>query len=132
MIGVGAQASSGNTAGQIQLSRYAMGYHTDSGLPGQGKNIVFSAVAGEYGRIMATLDRVVPGSTITLYQGDVAHTYTVVSQQLIARDIQTPNRIESGVIAQSSREQVTLVTIWPPSGATRNTQYLVVIAEPTP
>ncbi len=132
VIGVEALASSGSHAGLVQMTRYAMGYHTDSGLPGQGKNIVFSAVAGDYGRIMSELDRVVPGSTITLYEGDVAYTYNVVSQQVIARNMQSPNSIETGIIGQSSHEQVTLITVWPPAGANRNTQYLVVTAKPTP
>ena len=132
VIGVGALASSGSATGLVQMSRYAMGYHTDSGLPGQGKNIVFSAVAGDYGRIMAELDRVVPGSTITLYEGDVAYTYTVVNQQLIARDVQSRHSIETEIIEKTAQEQVTLITVWPPTGANRNTQYLVVTAKPTP
>lgn len=126
------QASEHNSAMvQWQMPHYALGHHSGSGLPGQGKNIIFSAVSGDYGRMLISLDLAVPGTTVTLYEGDTAHTYTVVSQQLIASDSALANVfVDTGAIQHTAGEQVTLITSWPPTGANRYSQYLVVIARP--
>lgn len=122
------------TAGEQEwnIARYAVGHHNNTGTPGHGQNIVFSSYASNYGRIFATLDKAIPGSKITLYEGDVAHDYTVVSQKLVkATNPSTHEQIKNDVsIAPSTNEQVTFITCWPPSGSDRYSNYLVVIAKP--
>jgi sortase (surface protein transpeptidase) len=114
------------------IARYAIGHHNKTGVPGQGQNIVFSSYANDYGRIFASLDKAIPGSTITVYEGDVAHNYTVVSQKLVdAPHPSTREQIsDSAIIAPTKGEQVTFITCWPPSGSDRYSSYLVVIAKP--
>jgi sortase (surface protein transpeptidase) len=114
------------------IARYAVGHHNKTGVPGQGQNIVFSSYASDYGRIFASLDKAIPGSTITVYEGDVPHNYTVVSQQLVkASHPSTREQIsDSEIIAPTKGEQVTFITCWPPSGSNRYSSYLVVIAKP--
>lgn len=114
------------------IARYAIGHHNKTGVPGQGENIVFSSHASDYGRIFASLDKAIPGSTITVYEGDVAHNYTVVSQKLVkAPHPGTHEQInDSEIIAPTKSEQVTFITCWSPSDSDRYSNYLVVIAKP--
>jgi sortase (surface protein transpeptidase) len=114
------------------IARYAIGHHDKTGIPGQGQNIIFSSYASNYGRIFATLDKAIPGSTITVYEGDIAHNYTVVSQTLVkAPHPGTREQISnSALIAPTDGEQVTFITCWPPSGSNRYSNYLVVVAKP--
>jgi sortase (surface protein transpeptidase) len=114
------------------IARYAVGHHNKTGIPGQGENIVFSSYASNYGRIFASLDKAIPGSTITVYEGDVAHNYTVVSQQLVKAPHPSMREHinDSAIIAPTKGEQVTFITCWPPSGSDRYSSYLVVIAKP--
>ena len=114
------------------IARYAVGHHNKTGVLGQGENIVFSSHASNCGRIFASLDKAIPGSIITIYEGDVAHNYTVVSQKLVnAPHPDTHEQIsDSEIIAPTKSEQVTFITCWPPSGSNRYSSYLVVIAKP--
>ncbi len=114
------------------IARYAVGHHEKTGIPGQDKNIVFSSYASDYGRIFATLDKAIPGSAITVYEGDVAHTYTVVSQKLVkAPHPGTREQIsDSALVAPTLGEQVTFITCWPPNGSNRYSSYLIVVAKP--
>jgi len=111
------------------IARYAIGHHEKTGIPGQGKNIVFSSYASNYGRLFATLDKAIPGSAITIYEGDVAHTYTVVSQKLVQAPSGTHEHIsDHALITPTLGEQVTFITYWPSNGS--GSSYLVVIAKP--
>lgn len=131
VLDVSSMGHDDSTTHQWSMPRYALGHHAGTGVPGQGKNIVFSAVSGEYGRLLLTLDRAVPGTTVTLYEGDTAHAYTVVSQQLIPNSSALSNIfVDDGTVHTSTGEQVTLITSWPPTGSDRYSQYLIVIAKP--
>lgn len=132
VLTVGMLPTTSNGTQEWNIARYAVGHHSKTGVPGQGQNIVFSSYASDYGRIFATLDKAIPGSTITVYEGDVAHTYTVVSQKLVkASHPSTHEHIsDSDIVAPTKGEQVTFITCWPPSGSDRYSNYLVVIAKP--
>ena len=132
VLTVGMIPTSSSGEQEWNIARYAVGHHNKTGVPGQGQNIVFSSYASDYGRIFATLDKAIPGSIITVYEGDVAHNYTVVSQKLVkAPHPSTREQIsDSEIIAPTKGEQVTFITCWPPSGSDRYSSYLVVIAKP--
>jgi sortase (surface protein transpeptidase) len=132
VLTVGMRPTTSSDEQEWDIARYAVGHHNKTGVPGQGENIVFSSYASDYGRIFANLDKAIPGSTITVYEGDVAHNYTVVSQKLIkAPHPSTREQIsDSEIIAPTKGEQVTFITCWPPSGSDRYSSYLVVIAKP--
>jgi|GEM_PF-6878639 len=114
------------------IAHYAVGHHENTGFPGHGQNIVFSSYASSYGRIFATLDKAVPGSKITVYEGDTAHNYTVVSQQFVKiPHAEAYEQINSNTLtAPTNSEQVTIITCWPPHGSNQSSSYLVVIAKP--
>jgi sortase (surface protein transpeptidase) len=132
VLTVGMRPTTSTGEQEWDIARYAIGHHNKTGVPGEGENIVFSSYASDYGRIFANLDKAIPGSTITVYEGDVAHNYTVVSQQLVkAPHPSTREQIsDSEIIAPTKGEQVTFITCWPPSGSDRYSNYLVVIAKP--
>lgn len=133
VISVGATTNQDTQASSWQFSRFALGHYAGTGLPGQGKNIVFSAESGKHARIMSLLDRVRPGSLITLYVGETAYSYTVTQQELINAD--TPNVtswVDAHLLNNDAGEQVTLITDWPSTGTDHNTRYLMVVATPTP
>jgi sortase (surface protein transpeptidase) len=133
VVGIGPVTAASQQGTTWQLSRFAMGHYYDTGKPGQGKNIIFSAESGTQSHIMALLDYVRPGSLITLYVGDTAYSYTVTKQVLIQAD--TPNLaswIDQHLLNQVTGEQVTLITDWPSSEKTVKARYLMVVATPTP
>jgi sortase (surface protein transpeptidase) len=132
VLTVGMRPTTSSDEQEWDIARYAVGHHNKTGVPGQGENIVFSSYASDYGRIFANLDKAIPGSTITVYEGDVAHNYTVVSQQLVkAPHPITREQISANeIIAPTKGEQVTFITCWPSSGSDRYSSYLVVIAKP--
>lgn len=133
VLDVRAMGESGAAANTWYTPHYAIGHHDRTGLPGQGTNIVFSAVSGDYGRLLLSLDRAIPGSSIIIYVEDVAHTYTVVSQQLLPGNSDIANAfVDASMIATNTNEQVTFITNWPTAGSNRYSQYLVVVAKPAP
>lgn len=133
VVGIGPVTTASQQGTTWQLSRFAMGHYYDTGKPGQGKNIIFSAESGTQSRIMSLLDHVRPGSLITLYVGDTAYSYTVTKQVLIKTDTSDLSTwIDQHLLNQTTGEQVTLITDWPPSEKTVNARYLMVVATPTP
>jgi LPXTG-site transpeptidase (sortase) family protein len=115
------------------VARYAVGHHYLSGLPGEGTNIVMSSHVAGYGKLFANLDRLLPGNTVTLYEGDIAYSYTVVEQKLVPANAPTENEqiANMQLLEPTTGERLTLITCWPPTGADRFSQRLVVVAEPT-
>ena len=115
------------------VARYAVGHHYASGLPGEGTNIVFSSHVAGYGKLFANLDQLVPGETITLYEGDVEYSYTVTEQKLIPAEAQSADEQIANLqlLDPTDHEQLTLVTCWPATGPDRFSQRLVVVAKPT-
>jgi LPXTG-site transpeptidase (sortase) family protein len=115
------------------VARYAVGHHYQSGLPGDGTNIVFSSHVAGYGKLFANLDKLLPGANITLYKGDVEYTYTVTAQKLIPAEGPTPAEQIANLklLEPTPHEQLTLITCWPAFGPDKFSQRLVVIAEPT-
>ena len=115
------------------IARYAVGHHYQSGLPGEGTNIVFSSHVAGYGKLFANLDKLIPGETITLFEGDIEHSYTVTAQKIIPAEGPTPEEQIANLqlLEPTDNEQLTLITCWPASGPDKFSQRLVVIAEPT-
>ncbi|MFM2309302.1 MAG: hypothetical protein RLY87_1423 [Chloroflexota bacterium] len=114
------------------VARYAVGHHYQSGLPGEGTNIVFSSHVAGFGKLFANLDKLLPGETVTLYQGDIEYAYTVTEQKLIPASASSPDEQIANLqlLEPTNSERLTLVTCWPPTGPDRFSQRLVVIAEP--
>lgn len=115
------------------VARYAVGHHYQSGLPGEGTNIVFSSHVAGFGKLFANLDKLLPGETVTLYQGDIEYSYTVTEQKLIPAAANSPDEQIANLqlLEPTDTERLTLVTCWPPTGPNRFSQRLVVLAVPT-
>lgn len=117
-----------------EVARYAVGHHQDSGALGGGTNIVLSSHVAGYGRLFANLDQLQIGDRIIVTGNTIAHTYAVTR---IAYVDSTSSNVEEHIanmalLDPTPSEQVTLITCWPPSGAQRFTQRLIVIATPAP
>ncbi len=115
------------------VARYAVGHHYQSGLPGEGTNIVFSSHVAGYGKLFANLDKLITGQKITIYEGTKAYSYTVSEQKLIPAEGKSADEQIANLklIEPTDHEQLTLVTCWPASGPNRFSQRLVVVALPT-
>lgn len=117
-----------------EVARYAVGHHQDSGIPGGGTNIVLSSHVAGYGRLFADLDKLHIGDQLTLISDIHSHTYAVTHITYV--DSESSNVAEHianmTLLDPTPNEQVTLVTCWPPSGAQRFTQRLIVVATLVP
>jgi sortase A len=115
-----------------QVAEYAVGQHRGSANPGEGDNIVLAGHVGGYGKVFKNLFYINPGDQITLYSGDQQYLYVVQERLLLTEEGVSAEQQAANAqyIAPTGREVVTLVTCWPPKGADRFTQRVVVRAVP--
>jgi sortase A len=115
-----------------QVAEYAVGQHRGSANPGEGDNIVLAGHVGGYGKVFKNLFYTNPGDQITLYNGDQQYLYVVQERLLLTEEGVSAEQQAANAqyIAPTGREVVTLVTCWPPKGADRFTQRVVVRAVP--
>ncbi len=115
-----------------QVAKYAVGQHIGSANPGDGDNIVLAGHVGGFGKVFLDLYYVQPGDQIALYSNGQQYLYTVSERLLVTEEgVSAEQRAQNAqLIAPTGTEMVTLVTCWPPTGADRFTQRVVVRAQP--
>ncbi|HET9222719.1 MAG TPA: sortase [Roseiflexaceae bacterium] len=115
-----------------QVAEYAVGQHRGSANPGEGDNVVLAGHVGGYGKVFKNLFYINPGDQITLYSGDQQYLYTVQERLILTEEGVSPDQQAANAqyIAPTGSEVVTLVTCWPPKGADKFTQRIVVRAVP--
>src|SRR5215213_4223600 len=115
-----------------QVAKYAVGQHRGSANPGEGGNVVLAGHVGGYGKVFRDLFYVKPGDQITLYSGAQQYLYTVQERLILDEEHVPPEQQAANAryIAPTGHEVVTLVTCWPPKGADKFTQRIVVRAVP--
>lgn len=111
------------------VADFAVGWHKNSALPGQGGNIVMSGHHNIKGEVFRYLVDIEAGSIISLYVGDQRYDYAV-SDKFIVKDKGEPEavrRANARWIGPFNEERLTLVTCWP---FNNNTHRVIVIAKP--
>jgi sortase A len=115
-----------------QVAEYAVGQHRGSANPGEGDNIVLAGHVGGYGKVFKNLFYINPGDQLTLYSGDQQYLYTVQERLILTEEgVSTEQQAANAqYIAPTGSEVVTLVTCWPPKGADKFSERIVVRAVP--
>jgi sortase A len=131
-VGWEVQEQGGQQVAIWQVAEYAVGQHRGSSNPGEGGNIVLAGHVGGYGKVFKDLFYVKPGDQITLYSGGQQYLYVVQERLLLTEEgvSQEQHAANAQYIAPTDHEVVTLVTCWPPKGADKFTQRVVVRAVP--
>lgn len=131
-VGWDVEEQGGQQVAVWQVAEYAVGQHRGSSNPGEGGNVVLAGHVGGYGKVFKDLFYVKPGDQITLYSGGQQYIYTVQERLLLTEEGVSAEQHAANAqyIAPTDHEVVTLVTCWPPKGADRFTQRVVVRAVP--
>jgi LPXTG-site transpeptidase (sortase) family protein len=131
-VGWDVQRQNGQDIAIWQVAEYAVGQHRGSANPGESENIVLAGHVGGYGKVFKDLFYVKPGDPITLYSNGQQYLYVVQERLLLTEEGVSPEQQAANAqyIAPTGHEMVTLVTCWPPKGADRFTQRVVVRAVP--
>ncbi|MDP9351880.1 MAG: sortase [Chloroflexota bacterium] len=114
-----------------QVADYAVGRHSDSGLPGEGTNIVMSGHNNINGEVFRHLNRLRKGDEITLEtRSGWPVTYEVAQTRIVLQDGATreQRRRNARFMDPTDTERLTLISCWPykPWPPYR----IIVIAEP--
>lgn len=131
-VGWDVEDQGGQQVAVWQVAEYAVGQHRGSSNPGEGGNVVLAGHVGGYGKVFKDLFYVKPGDQITLYSGGQQYIYVVQERLLLTEEGVSAEQHAANAqyIAPTDHEVVTLVTCWPPKGADRFTQRVVVRAVP--
>ncbi|NJO82972.1 MAG: sortase [Blastochloris sp.] len=115
-----------------QVAEYAVGHHQGSANPGEGSNIVLAGHVGGYGKVFLDLFAAAPGDEVLLYSQGQQYRYIVHERLLVDEEGVPPAQRAANArfIEPTSSEVLTLVTCWPPSGADRFRQRVIVRALP--
>jgi LPXTG-site transpeptidase (sortase) family protein len=115
-----------------QVAQYAVGHHFTSANPGQPNNIVLSGHVGGYGKVFRNLNQLRPNDQIMLMSGARVFTYVVQRQILVDEQYASPSEQIANLsyIENTPSEILTLITCWPPTGADRFSQRLIIRAVP--
>lgn len=116
---------------QWQVADYAVGHHSDSGLPGGGTNIVMSGHNNINGEVFRRLDDLRLGDKIRLEGSDgKQHVYEVTQRKLVLQDgaPRSQRKRNARFMDPTATERLTLISCWPykPWPPYR----IIVIAEP--
>lgn len=111
------------------VADYAAGWSKTSARPGEKGNMVISGHHNIKGEVFRYVVDLKPGDEITVYAGDVAHTYVVTDNMILPeKGMPLEQRRENAKwIGPFDDERLTLVTCWP---YTDNTHRVVVVAKP--
>ena len=124
--------SNGQSSLVWQVAQYAVGHHFTSANPGQPNNIVLSGHVGGYGKVFRNLNQLRPNDQIMLMSGARVFTYVVQRQILVDEQYASPSEQIANLsyIENTPSEILTLITCWPPTGADRFSQRLIIRAVP--
>jgi LPXTG-site transpeptidase (sortase) family protein len=131
-VGWQVQDQGGQQVAIWDVAEYAVGQHRGSANPGEGGNVVLAGHVGGYGKVFKDLYYVKPGDQIAIYSGGQEYLYVVQERLLVTEEgVSTEQRLANAqLIAPTEHEVVTMVTCWPPKGADKFTQRVVVRAVP--
>jgi LPXTG-site transpeptidase (sortase) family protein len=131
-VGWDIEEQNGRQVAVWQVAKFAVGQHKGSANPGEGNNVVLAGHVGGYGKVFKDLYYVNPGDQITIYSDSQQFLYTVTERLLVTEEGVSPEQqaANAQLIAPTDTETVTLVTCWPPDGAEKFTQRVVVHAVP--
>jgi sortase A len=107
------------------------GWHADSGLPGNGENVVLSGHHNIEGKVFRYVVDLEPGDDVTLYVGDTMYTY-LVTEKYILKEAGMPLKVRqknAQWIMPTGDERLTLVTCWPYDWP-GNSHRVIVVARP--
>lgn len=126
------EAEEGGAQPVWEVARYMAGHHRGSATPGEGGNIVLSGHVGGYGRVFGDLFYLKPGNEVLLYSQGKTYPYVVSERLILEEEHASPEQRAANAryIAPTSEEVVTLVTCWPPTGANKFTQRIIIRAHP--
>ncbi len=122
-------SKNGQTTTVWDVAQYAVGWHKNSKLPGQGGNIVLAGHNNVYGEVFRRLEDLKPGDVITVYADGRAYEYEVtfsftVQEEGVSLEQQRAN---ARWIGPSCDEKLTLLACWPYTGSSHR---IFVIAKP--
>ncbi|RME98256.1 MAG: sortase [Chloroflexi bacterium] len=120
----------GNLVSVWDIPDNAAGWHTNSALPGQGSNVVFSGHHNIGGEVFRDLVDLKVGDEITV-QADAYKYHYIITDRFIVpeRDAPPEQRAQNAQwIKPTVDERITLVSCWPYNN---NTHRLIVVAKPT-
>lgn len=131
-VGWSAQKIDGQDVAVWDVAEYAVGQHKGSANPGEGGNVVMAGHVGGYGHVFRDLFYVHPGDQIVLYSDGQQYLYVVSERLIVDEDKATPEQraANARLIGSTDQEMVTMVTCWPPNGANKFTQRVIVRAVP--
>jgi sortase A len=131
-VGWDVQEQNGQQVAVWNVAEYAVGQHRGSANPGDNGNVVLAGHVGGYGKVFKELYYVKPGDQITIYSAGQEYLYVVQDRLLVTEEGVSPEQrlANAQLIAPTDHEVVTLVTCWPPKGADKFTQRVVVQAVP--
>ena len=111
------------------VAQYAVGWHKNSELPGQGGNIVLAGHNNIYGEVFRRLEDLKSGDLITVYADGSAYDYAVESTVIVKEEGATPEEKAANVrwIGSFPDERLTLVACYPYTG---NSHRILIIARP--
>jgi LPXTG-site transpeptidase (sortase) family protein len=115
-----------------QVAKFAVGHHQGSANPGAGDNIVLAGHVGGYGKVFKDLYNIEVGDQIVVYSQGQQYLYIVDQRLLVVEEgVSAEQQAENAqLIAPTSKEIVTLVTCWPPSGPDKFKKRIIVQASP--
>ena len=131
-VGWDVKEQGGQQVAVWQVAEYAVGQHRGSSNPGEGGNVVMAGHVGGYGKVFKDLYYVKPGDQITLYSNSQQYLYTVQERLLVTEEGVSAEQHAANAqyISPTDHEVVTMVTCWPPKGADKFTQRVIVRAVP--
>ncbi len=114
-----------------EVADYAVGWHKNSALPGQGENIVLSGHNNIKGAVFRKLYTLEPGDEITVWVGNRSYRYRVDQVMILPEKDAPPEqrRANARWIQPFGEERLTLVSCWPEDD---NTHRVIVVAFPAP
>jgi LPXTG-site transpeptidase (sortase) family protein len=131
-VGWEVQQQNGQQVAVWQVAEYAVGHHKGSANPGEGSNIVLAGHVGGYGKVFLDLFYAAPGDEVLLYSQGQQYRYIVQERLLVDEEGAAPEQRAANAryIEPTGHEVLTLVTCWPPTGAERFRQRVIVRALP--
>lgn len=132
VVQIGWHTEEGTNVQVWDVDKFRVGHNIGSANPGDGSNIVLSGHSGGKNYPFNDLYWVKPGDKITLYEGEKAFVYKVVSHDVVDEDNASPEQKTKNAqfLEPTNHEVVTMIACWPLTGPDKFTQRVIIRAEP--